>query len=48
MLSKVRKNKEYRLRGWEGFVACEGNQVKVGGREAKHRAKEDEDLGLYL
>ena len=34
--------------GWEGFVACEGNQVKVGGREAKHRAKEDEDLGLYL
>ena len=36
--------------GWEGFVACEGNQVKVGRRDAKHRAKEgcDADLGLYF
>ena len=47
MQSKVRKNKEYRL-GLGRVVSCEGNQVKVGGREAKHRAKEDEDLGLYL
>ena len=36
--------------GWEGFVACEGNQVKVGRRDAKHRAKEgcDADIGLYF
>ena len=26
--------------GWDGFVASEGNQVKVGGREAKHRVME--------
>ena len=36
--------------GRKGFAACEGNQVKVGGREAKHRANEgcDGDLGLYF